>query len=98
GRAPLAQEFLRQRRTLVRQIRLVADDRDALGKAALAQAHGELRGGLARADDDDRTAHAAVPVGRLAATRRRWRTSHLPASAKNRVRASASATSAWRSR
>ena len=46
------QELLRQRRTLIGQQCLVADQRDRPGVTALAQGLDCLRGGLSGADDD----------------------------------------------
>ena len=45
---------LRQRRPLVRQYRLVADQPDGALEAGLAQRGGHLEAGMASADDDDR--------------------------------------------
>ena len=52
--ADLAVEIvLRQRRTLVRQYRLVADQHDRTVEPGLPQRGGELKAGMAGADDDD---------------------------------------------
>ena len=54
--ADLAVEIiLRQRRALVRQHRLVADQHDGAVEPGLAQRGGQLKTGMAGADDDDRT-------------------------------------------
>ena len=55
----------RQRRALVGQNRLVADQHDAAGKALLAQRRRDLETGLAGADDgDDRSRHQTCVSGR----------------------------------
>ena len=55
----------RQRRTLVRQNWLVADQYDAAGKAAIAQRGSSLETGLTGADDgDDRSRHQTCVSGR----------------------------------
>src|SRR5207249_2079698 len=56
---PFGKKFLRQRRTLIGSVRLIADHADRLIVAALTETQHKLRGRLARADDDD---HAASRV------------------------------------
>src|SRR5690606_34477938 len=52
--------FLRQRRTLIRQKRLAANERDGAVEAELPQRHDGLRSGLTAADDDETRAHAML--------------------------------------
>ena len=56
---------LGQRGPLVRQLRLVADQRDRFGVSALAQGLDRVRGGKARADQDGSglRAHGPSPKG-----------------------------------
>ena len=64
-----AQDDLRERRPVVRRVRLGGEDRDQRLAACLAVGVDEARGGAAAADDDDRVLRLATVRG----TPRRWR-------------------------
>ena len=59
GVAIFGKELLRQGRALIREVGFLADHQDRPGMAALPQAHGELRAGLAGADDHNGFTHQA---------------------------------------
>jgi hypothetical protein len=62
----LAREiFLRERRALIGQLGLVADDRDRAFELVLPQRDPRLRAGMARADDQDVvSSHVMTLIGR----------------------------------